>query len=451
METALLTATGFALDLTSVNGKSHGASPGSGISQDFAKLLTSLVDHMQTGAANDPGKTAALSDNQPKKKTAPAMDGLLNILLSLVQLLPEHLQDSLSSLLAGQTDSAAGQSGVAGNQVIDEIKAFLQSSPDAEQISRKFFSQLNDLVTQLPSQTGSDQSQPAGSQLTDQAHETAATAASAVTLEPLLQAGSGQTPDNLNPAGAVPTIETTSALKQLLSLVQGAAPDANSLPAMSAEKLIAWLDRLNQVISYQSPGAAFKAKDMPAGKPVEATPPVQPAANFGNFLTAQAPVPQDIAAQSTLPAQTVISTDKQSGNILGQIVDSAKLLMNNNGSSTMKIQLQPDFLGEVKLIVTVEHGVVNAQFLAQSHLTASLIQSHLPELKQTLSSNGISWQQLSVTQDSSQSRYGSGSPQSQPGSGSRYNGSGYTLPTELDETWTPANSYNDNGVFNYIV
>jgi hypothetical protein len=79
MGTALLTATGFALDLTSVNGKSHGASPGSGISQDFAKLLTSLVDHMQTGAANDPGKTAALSDNQPKKKTAPAMDGLHNI------------------------------------------------------------------------------------------------------------------------------------------------------------------------------------------------------------------------------------------------------------------------------------------------------------------------------------------------------------------------------------
>ena len=79
----------------------------------------------------------------------------------------------------------------------------------------------------------------------------------------------------------------------------------------------------------------------------------------------------------------------------------------------MSIQLKPEFLGDLKLVVNVEQGIVNAHFITQNQVTASLIQDRLPELKQALNDPGISWQNLSVSSGAGQGNHQGAFSQSQ--------------------------------------
>jgi flagellar hook-length control protein FliK len=141
-------------------------------------------------------------------------------------------------------------------------------------------------------------------------------------------------------------------------------------------------------------------------------------------------------------------------NVINQIVASANLAVNNNNAS-MKIQLKPEFLGDLKLVVDVEQGVVNAHFITQNQVTASLIQARLPELKQALSDQGISWQHLSVSSGADQGNHQSASSQSQQNmnqSQSQYD-YGYTDNTDSDVQPTIPIAYQIAGAdtCNYVV
>ena len=127
-----------------------------------------------------------------------------------------------------------------------------------------------------------------------------------------------------------------------------------------------------------------------------------------------------------------------------QAIESTSLTTDKS-KSMLSISLKPEYLGNLKLVISVENGIVNAHFLAQNQLTANLIDSQLPELKQSLSQQGISWQQVTVSLESG----GSGT-QSQQGMYQRQDGNVHFAAGEddfLDQTYP----FSGPGIVNYVV
>lgn len=75
-------------------------------------------------------------------------------------------------------------------------------------------------------------------------------------------------------------------------------------------------------------------------------------------------------------------------NVLGQIVDQARLI-NRPNNSEMIIRLKPEHLGELTLKVVVESGGVSASFMTNNAEVRSVIEASLPQLKQELSTQGL--------------------------------------------------------------
>ncbi|NPV28207.1 MAG: hypothetical protein HPY58_00855 [Firmicutes bacterium] len=85
--------------------------------------------------------------------------------------------------------------------------------------------------------------------------------------------------------------------------------------------------------------------------------------------------------------------------IVEQVVERAHLAVGKE-ATTLKIHLKPEFLGKLDLVISLEKGVLQARFLAENPAVANLIETRLPELRQSLEQHGISWQQVSVAVDS---------------------------------------------------
>lgn len=65
--------------------------------------------------------------------------------------------------------------------------------------------------------------------------------------------------------------------------------------------------------------------------------------------------------------------------------------------STLRLQLKPANLGDLDLRLSVEHGVLTAKFVAHSHEVKALIESALPDLRQSLQEQGVAVEQLTVS------------------------------------------------------
>lgn len=73
-----------------------------------------------------------------------------------------------------------------------------------------------------------------------------------------------------------------------------------------------------------------------------------------------------------------------------------------NERGEVRIQLKPEHLGELKIRVSVDHGVLAAEFVTETHAVKSIIEAHLPELRSALQNLGTNVAELSVhvgTQD----------------------------------------------------
>lgn len=86
------------------------------------------------------------------------------------------------------------------------------------------------------------------------------------------------------------------------------------------------------------------------------------------------------------------------GEIVKQVVEKAHLFVGKE-LATLKLQLKPEFLGNLQLAVRVARGLVHAHFIAENTAVANMIAARLPELQQSLAEQGISWQQVSVSVD----------------------------------------------------
>jgi len=114
--------------------------------------------------------------------------------------------------------------------------------------------------------------------------------------------------------------------------------------------------------------------------------------DFVNFMNTQ-----QVGVNRTEEVSTVQSEVKVSGEeIIGQIVEKAKVVLTNE-KSEMVIDLKPDHLGKLSLRVVTERGAVVAKFIAENEQVKAAIESNMDNLKESLSRQGFSIQDFSVS------------------------------------------------------
>ena len=64
--------------------------------------------------------------------------------------------------------------------------------------------------------------------------------------------------------------------------------------------------------------------------------------------------------------------------------------------SEVRIQLKPESLGELKIKLSLEQGVVSAEFVVESETVREVIAANLPQLRSTLQDMGTTVSQLAV-------------------------------------------------------
>lgn len=72
------------------------------------------------------------------------------------------------------------------------------------------------------------------------------------------------------------------------------------------------------------------------------------------------------------------------------------VLQAEEGGHSLRVELHPPELGRLHIRVTVEHGVVSANIVAESGATGQLIEQYLPQLRQALAAQGLDVGRLSV-------------------------------------------------------
>jgi flagellar hook-length control protein FliK len=78
-----------------------------------------------------------------------------------------------------------------------------------------------------------------------------------------------------------------------------------------------------------------------------------------------------------------------------QIIQSGKLKLLGD-KQEMEIQLKPEYLGKLAIRLSLENGVMTARFLIENHQVARMVDSNLPQLKQTLEDQGVRFDQVQV-------------------------------------------------------
>lgn len=78
-----------------------------------------------------------------------------------------------------------------------------------------------------------------------------------------------------------------------------------------------------------------------------------------------------------------------------QIIQSGKLKLLGD-KQEIEIQLKPEYLGKVAIRLSLENGIMTARFLIENHQVARMVDSNLPQLKQTLEDQGVRFEQVQV-------------------------------------------------------
>jgi len=89
--------------------------------------------------------------------------------------------------------------------------------------------------------------------------------------------------------------------------------------------------------------------------------------------------------------------------VLDQVTEKLEVSLFDN-KSEMVIKLKPNDLGKVTVKISIENGVMNAKFLADSIKVKETLESNLNNLKESLKEQGINVQDLSVSVDSGKSQ-----------------------------------------------
>ncbi|MDI4646218.1 flagellar hook-length control protein FliK [Cohnella hashimotonis] len=127
-------------------------------------------------------------------------------------------------------------------------------------------------------------------------------------------------------------------------------------------------------------------------------------------------------------------------------------LSGGNGISEANINLHPEHLGEVQIRLTIQHGVLNAQFVAHNEAARELLDNQMAQLRGTLQSQGIQVDRVEVVQHQPQASESSAflfqeqrRQQSGNGESKRSNGAGVETLEEFEEELERSASLRDAG------
>ncbi len=114
---------------------------------------------------------------------------------------------------------------------------------------------------------------------------------------------------------------------------------------------------------------------------------------------------ESAAIRGAQPMEAAAGRVKVAQNIMNQVLDGAKLQLNptENGQEIM-LKLRPADLGNVNLKISVEKGILMAEFQVESQVVKETLESNMADLKQALSQKGYSIEgmQVSVGQEQTQ-------------------------------------------------
>ena len=112
----------------------------------------------------------------------------------------------------------------------------------------------------------------------------------------------------------------------------------------------------------------------------------------GQFLeTLISNVDNSINAESAFEGYNVSSEE-----IVRQIIDAVKVNVNST-STEMELQLHPESLGKVNLVVAAKDGIITAQIAAQDEAVKNVIENQLVMLKESFEQQGLKVEAVEVT------------------------------------------------------
>jgi len=117
-------------------------------------------------------------------------------------------------------------------------------------------------------------------------------------------------------------------------------------------------------------------------------------------LVVEQTVDQLVEVKETIEVSKIQTTQvaKVHQNILNQVVDAAKMSFNlEDETSEMLIKLKPNSMGNVELKVSIEKGVLLAEFSVESQIVKEALESNLADLRNALSDKGFSIHDLNVS------------------------------------------------------
>lgn len=164
--------------------------------------------------------------------------------------------------------------------------------------------------------------------------------------------------------------------------------DALVTAALSAEKLsLAMSDSGNGAQN----GKYASLSSAPQGSETEFKLELSPLAQQLNTVL------QNSAVSDTHPVTSAARAAEENVLKFSQaLVKSGQLLL-SAGTADMRIRLRPEHLGDLRLRIMMEEGILSATFTAQSQQVKEILESHLSLLKQSLKDQGIHVEKFVVT------------------------------------------------------
>ncbi len=115
----------------------------------------------------------------------------------------------------------------------------------------------------------------------------------------------------------------------------------------------------------------------------------------------------DVPSIKSTPTRVdMMNRVKMAQNIMNQVIDGTKTHINNlQGVENITLRLKPAELGQVDLKISIEKGILLAQFQVESKIVKEALESNMADLKQALEEKGYSVEgfQVSVNKDDEQS------------------------------------------------
>ncbi|CAI6026774.1 flagellar hook-length control protein FliK [Cohnella sp. JJ-181] len=161
------------------------------------------------------------------------------------------------------------------------------------------------------------------------------------------------------------------------------------------EPVVYWNLNANAVSEEASPGAVSVSAESVSG--VEE----QPSSLNWQALTGDVASKSDSGA-GLKPQAPVTVPGHQFAQQMDKFLVKQFTLSGGNGISEANINLHPEHLGEVQIRLTMQHGVLNAQFVTHNEAAKEMLENQMAQLRGTLQSQGIQVDRVEVVQQQPQ-------------------------------------------------